>query len=180
MVSAPVLAIPNFCKQSVVKTDASDCGIGAVLMQEGHPISYLSQPLSDRNRALSTYEKECIAILLAVDKWKCYLMHQEFLIRTDHRSLIYLTERKASTKLQQKALLKLMDLSFKIQHKKGITNAAADALSRNPAHLSIFSVSVCQPQWLQKLQEGYADDPASQQLLAKLSLGGGLQLKGMN
>ena len=54
LLSAPVLAIPYFSKPFVVETNASDLGIGAVLMQEGHPISYLSQPLCARNTALST------------------------------------------------------------------------------------------------------------------------------
>jgi len=72
-------------------------------MQEGHPISYLSQPLCARNTALSTYEKECMVVLLAVDKWRPYLMSQEFIIRTDHRSLLFLTDQKATTKLQKKS-----------------------------------------------------------------------------
>ena len=64
---APVLAIPNFAKTFVLEIDASDQGLGAVLMQEGHPIAYLSKPLCKKNQALSTYEKECMAILMAVD-----------------------------------------------------------------------------------------------------------------
>ena len=138
LVNAPVLAVPDYSKQFVIETDASDAGFGAVLMQEGHPISYLSKPLRDRNRALSTYEKECMALLLTVEKWRSYLVGQEFLIRIDHRSLLFLTEQKATTKLQQKALLKLMDLNFKIAYKQGATNSAADALSRNPDPTAVF------------------------------------------
>jgi hypothetical protein len=55
-----------------VKTDASDYGIGAMLMQDQHPIAYLSKALGPRNQALSVYEKECLAILLAIDKWRPY------------------------------------------------------------------------------------------------------------
>ncbi|WVZ83019.1 LOW QUALITY PROTEIN: hypothetical protein U9M48_030208 [Paspalum notatum var. saurae] len=51
-----------------------------------------------------------MAIILAVDKWRAYLQHQAFTIRTDHRSLLHLTEQRVATKLQHKALLKLMDL----------------------------------------------------------------------
>ena len=172
LLSAPVLAIPDFSKPFVVETDASDLGIGAVLMQEGHPISYLSQPLCARNTALSTYEKECMVVLLAVDKWRPYLMSQEFIIRTDHRSLLFLTDQKATTKLQQKALLKLIDLQFKIQYKQGSTNAAADALSRCPASnvSELHAISACTPSWMSHLQEGYADDPEAQQLLVELSI----------
>jgi hypothetical protein len=141
LIQAPVLAIPDFSKQFVIETDASDTGFGAVLMQDGHPISYLSKPLSGRNIALSTYEKECMAVLLAVEKWRSYLQHQQFIIKTDHRSLLFLTEQKASTKLQQKALLKLMDLNFKIQYKKGGFSSQAAHLGRRAR--SSLEISSC-------------------------------------
>jgi hypothetical protein len=105
-----VLAIPDFEKKFVLETDASDLGLGAVLMQDGHPVAYLSKPLSTQNQALSTYEKECMAILMAIDKWRPYSQYKEFFIKIDHKSLLYLTEQRAHTKLQHKALLKLMDL----------------------------------------------------------------------
>jgi hypothetical protein len=109
LIQALVLAVPDFSQQFVIETDASDLGIGAVLMQNHHPVAYLSKALGPRNQALSVYEKECLAILLAVEKWRPYLQHQPFVIR-DHRSLQHLTKQRVSTKLQHKALLKLMDL----------------------------------------------------------------------
>ena len=115
MVTAPVLALPQFNKSFTVETDASETGLGAVLMQDSHPIAFLSQTLSPRNAALSTYEKECLAILMAVDKWRTYLQAQPFVIHTDHKSLLHLTEQKIHTKIQQKVLLKLMDLDYTIQ-----------------------------------------------------------------
>lgn len=57
LVEAPVLAVPDFEQPFVVETDASDCGIGAVLMQSGHPIAYLSKHLCPRNQTLSVYKK---------------------------------------------------------------------------------------------------------------------------
>lgn len=75
LISAPVLSLADFSKEFTIETDASDKGIGAVLMQQGHPIAYLSKALSKRSQALSTYE-ECLAIILAVDKWRPYLQHQ--------------------------------------------------------------------------------------------------------
>lgn len=78
LVSAPVLALPDFKKQFVVETDASDKGIGAVLMQDGHPLAYLSKALRPKSQGLSTYEKECMAVLLAVDQWRAYLQYAAF------------------------------------------------------------------------------------------------------
>lgn len=63
---SPVLALPNFSRPFYIETNASDHGIGAVLMQDGHPLAYISKSLSARSRGLSTCEKEYMAILLAV------------------------------------------------------------------------------------------------------------------
>jgi hypothetical protein len=83
-------------------------------MQQGHPVAYLSKALSPRNQALSTYEKECLAILMAVEKWRSYLQHQEFIIRTDQKSLLHLTEQRLGTGMQHKAFVKLMGLQYTI------------------------------------------------------------------
>lgn len=117
LTTASVLALPEFTKQFVIETDASDVGFGAVLMQSNHPIDYLSKAVSAKNQALSTYEKECMAIMLAVDKWRAYLQNQEFLIRTDHKSLAHITNQRVATKMQQKAILKMMDLKYKVIYK---------------------------------------------------------------
>lgn len=58
MTTPPVLALPNFSLPFIIETDASRVGIGVVLMQQGHPIAFLSKALSPRNLLLSTYERE--------------------------------------------------------------------------------------------------------------------------
>lgn len=99
LTDAPVLALPNFSKPFILETDASEVGFGAVLMQENHPIDYLSKAVCPKNQAMSTYEKECLAIILAVEKWRSYLQGQEFIIRTDHKSLLHLKEQRITTKI---------------------------------------------------------------------------------
>ena len=106
-----------------------------------------------------------MAIILAVDKWMSYLQHQEFVIKTYHRSLLFLTEQRVQTKLQHKALLKLMDLKFKIQFEQGATNVAADALSRCPPVNVLVALSACTLAWIFNLVEGYKDDPQAVKLL---------------
>jgi hypothetical protein len=93
LVTAPVLALPDFSKTFIVETDACSKGVGAVLIQDNHPLAFISKALGPRHRGLSTYEKECLAILMAVDKWRSYLQHGEFVIRTDQRSLMHLDDK---------------------------------------------------------------------------------------
>jgi hypothetical protein len=75
--------LPDFNKSFLIEIDASDKGVGAILMQEGHPIAYVSKPLGAKLRGLSTYEKDYVTILLAVEKWRPYLRSAEFVIATN-------------------------------------------------------------------------------------------------
>jgi len=119
LVTAPVLALPNFQLPFTIETDASDTGIGAVLSQQNHPIAFVSKSLGPRNKGLSVYEKEYLAILLAVQQWRSYLQIGEFIIKTDHQSLTHLVDQRLHTKWQQKSLTKLMGTQYKIVYKKG-------------------------------------------------------------
>lgn len=119
MVQAPVLAIPDFSQSFVLEADACNTRIGAVLMQNGHAVAFLSKSLCRRSQTLSTYEKECLAIILAVDKWCAYLQHWEFVVLIDHQSLLHLTHQRLMTGIQQKAFIKLLGLQYSIKYKKG-------------------------------------------------------------
>ncbi|GJX25621.1 retrotransposon-related protein [Tanacetum coccineum] len=130
MSQASVLALPNFNKPFTIETDASGMGIGAVLQQEGHPIAYLSKSLSSKHQALSTYEKEFYAVLMALEKWRGYLLDRHFKIKTDHFSLKYLLDQRLTTPFQAKWLSKLLGYDYEISYKKGSENYVVDALSR--------------------------------------------------
>ncbi|GFX39040.1 retrovirus-related Pol polyprotein from transposon 297 [Trichonephila clavipes] len=100
----PVLYSPDFTKPFIIQCDASNLGIGVVLSQvcenEEHPIMFLSKKLSLAEQKYSTTEKECAAIIFAVQKLKCYLDgHQKFIIQTDHNPLVWL-EKNTGTKIQ--------------------------------------------------------------------------------
>lgn len=170
LVQAPVLALPNFTQDFVLEADACATGVGAVLMQQGHPVAFLSKALGPKNQTLSIYDKECLAILLAIDKLKQYLIHRPFLIYIDQRSLIHLGDHKFNTKIQQKAFFKLLGLQYKIVYKKGSTNTAADSLSRRPQ--MICAVSTVTPKWMEIVVEGYLKDEKTKQLLTELSVQG--------
>lgn len=93
--AAPVLGLPDFSQPFHIETDVSGTGVGAVLLQNGHPLAFISKTLGPRNLGLSAYEKEYLAILLAVEQWRHYLLQSEFVIHTDHRSLTHLNEQVA-------------------------------------------------------------------------------------
>lgn len=91
---APVLALPNFSQPFHINTYASGSGIGVVLHQNGHPLAFISKLLRQCNQGLTVYEKEYVAILMAVDQWRHYLLQAEFTIHTDHQSLTYLNKQR--------------------------------------------------------------------------------------
>jgi len=76
LTQTPVLALPNFDIPFVVETDACATGVGAVLMQQDKPIAFLSKALGPVHQNLSIYEKEFLALIMAVEKWRPYLQRQ--------------------------------------------------------------------------------------------------------
>lgn len=108
--------------------------------------------------------------ILAVEKWRSYLQATSFTIKTDYKSLLHLTDQQIHTKIQQKALLKLMDLDYTISYKKGNTNLAADGLSRHPGAAVLMAISTSIPTWMERLMEGYQDDEEFKQLIPELSI----------
>lgn len=87
LISAPVLAMPDYSKPFIIETDASGIGIRAVLMQNSHPIAYISKSLAPRHQAMSVYDRELLALLFAVTKWSHYLLGNQFIVRTDQKAL---------------------------------------------------------------------------------------------
>jgi hypothetical protein len=97
LITAPVLQLPTFQQPFIIETDATDKGIRAILQQNGHPIAFVRKALGPKAQGLSTYEKECMAILLAVDHWRSYLLQSEFTIKTDQKNLVHLDDQRLAT-----------------------------------------------------------------------------------
>lgn len=83
MATTHVLALPDFQQPFSIETDACSTSIGAVLTQAGHLVAYYSKTLGIKNQQLSIYEKEFLAIMMAVEKWRAYLQRGPFVIKTD-------------------------------------------------------------------------------------------------
>ena len=148
MVTAPALALPDFSVPFVVKCDASSHGIGEVLMQHQQPIAYFSKALSKQNLAKSTYEHEIMALVLAIQHWRPYLLGTRFCVYTDQKSFRFLLEQRITNPDQQNWVVKLLGYQFDIHYKSGRKNRTADALSRwvDDGELSVITSS---PIWVQ-------------------------------
>ena len=137
MCSQPVLHNPDFSKSFILQTDASNRGVGAVLSQvdEGgdeHPIGFFSRKLLPREEDYSTVEKECLAIKLAVEAFRVYLLGRHFVIQIDHHSLEWMERMKENNNRLTRWSLALQPFNFTIRYRKGKDNQNADALSRLP------------------------------------------------
>ncbi|XP_077993259.1 uncharacterized protein LOC144447231 [Glandiceps talaboti] len=137
LTSSPVLAAPDFSNQFKLAIDASDMGMGAVMMQQGtdgvdHPICYFSKKFDKHQRNYSTVEKECLALILALQHLDVYLsvtLHP-ILVFTDHNPLTFVHKMKSKNQRLLRWSLMLQEYNLEIRHIKGKDNVIADALSR--------------------------------------------------
>jgi hypothetical protein len=162
MSTCPVLALPDFDIPFTLECDASGEGIGAMLMQNRHPLTYESRKLRGPELLYIIYDKEMLAIMHALAKFRKYLVGARFVIKSDHNSLKYLLEQKDLNERQKKWVSKIQAYDFDIEFVKGKNNAVADALSRRP---SIFSMSGMSVDWKEHLIVEYAKDQFACQLL---------------
>jgi hypothetical protein len=114
------------------------------------------------------YDKEAIAILEALKKWRHYFLGNELVIKTDHQSLKFLMNQRLSEGIQHKLMLKLLEFNYRIEYKKGKENSVADALSRNPSFC--VNLSVTTPSWSLEVENSYKHDRFCNNLQQKLAL----------
>ncbi|KAK7091878.1 hypothetical protein V1264_009500 [Littorina saxatilis] len=130
----PVLRLPDTAKEFILRTDASDEGIGAMLMQEHggkpFPVSYASKKLSGSEKNYSTMEKECLAIVWGIKKFELYLQGVKFVLQTDHKPLTYLNSAKFVNNRIMRWVMYLQNFDMRVESIKGSDNVGADFLSR--------------------------------------------------
>ena len=133
----PILRLPDGSKDFVLRTDASDVGIGAVLMQahEGKlfPIQFASRKLHAREQAYPIIERECLAVVWAVKKFAYYLHGRKFTLQTDHFPLANLSKTQMKNPRVMRWALAMQAHQYHVEVIKGSDNIGADYLSRCPA-----------------------------------------------
>ena len=132
----PVLKASCFSKSFSVAVDASDSGVGGVLLQKEdnnvlHPIAYFSKKLSPCQSRYPAIEKELLAIVMTLKHFEVYIGNKgTTVVLTDHNPLKYLYKVKNSNRRLMRWSLELQDYNSDIQHIKGKENVLADSLSR--------------------------------------------------
>lgn len=145
LISAPVLACPDFSLPFTVQTDASGFGIGAILTQT-HPegekvICYLSRSLTRNERNYSTTERECLAVLWAIEKLRPYIEGSKFTVITDHYSLVWLNRLQSPTGRLARWAIRLQQYDYEIIHRKGKDHIVPDTLSRSVPVIDLVSTN---------------------------------------
>ena len=130
----PVLYAPDYQREFIVQTDASEKGIGVILAQrkgkEEHPVLYLSRKFSDSEKKFSTTEKECAGIIFAIKKLRHYLDGQKFVIETDHHPLVWLKSNAGNNPRLMRWALALQPFNYTVKHRPGKDIPHVDCLSR--------------------------------------------------
>ena len=134
LVEPPILQIADFNRGFILKVDASDHALGAVLVQEiegrEFPVAYASRKLLPRESRYATIEKECLAVVWAVKHFEYFLYGRRFDIHTDHKPLLFLLEKKSTSRRLLRWAMVLQQHRFGLVAVPGRSNVAADYLSR--------------------------------------------------
>ncbi len=157
------LSLPDMNRPFVIRTDACDIGISAILMQEDtdgilKAISFASRSLNKAERNYSTSHKECLAVIYGVRKFRMYIEYSPFVVETDHQALKWLMSQKEPTGRLARWALDLQEFDIEIKYRKGSENQLADALSRAPVDPPDEPDAVLPPMTVRELKYKYIQE----------------------
>jgi hypothetical protein len=134
LMSQPILQYPDFSREFILTTDASNEGAGAILSQgeigKDRPIAYASRSFNKAEKNYSTVEKELAAIVWAIKYFRPYLYGTRFKVVSDHKPLTWIMSVKDPGSRLLRWRIQLEEYDYEIVHKPGAQNSNADALSR--------------------------------------------------
>ena len=192
LTEAPVLAYYNPAKALTLQVDASSTGVGAAMVQEGHPVAYASKSFTPTQCRYAQIEKEMLAVVFGCNKFREYVIGRDVLIETDHKPLEAIFKKPfhaAPVRLQRMLVQMLHYPGVRLVYKRGAEMFFADALSRahldeqlkNGEVLDIHTLSgVITDAQLGRFQEATAKDPVLQALQATVLDGWPDQLQGVH
>src|SRR3954463_2489760 len=139
MSMAPVLAMPKDEEPFMIKCDASEGALGAILSQKQEdkwrPVAFLSKALNPTERNYEIYDKELLVIITAFDEWRQYLIGaKEIEVFTDHQNLTYFRKLQKLNRRQARWVTELTRFSFSLKYQPRHLNSKADLLSRRTDH----------------------------------------------
>ena len=176
LTTAPVLKLPDFGKQFVVTTDASDAAVGAILEQDFgnglQPVAFASRKLNGAKIRYSAYERELLGIVWALAQWKHYCRGPHaVIIQTDHALLRHLPNQASVNSRVWKWISILQGYNLEIRHIPGKRNPA-DTLSRQDKKDALGRKTAVHDANADLVRElrvpSDADDQAIQEALIKL------------